>query len=469
MGNAASLFNGNNEPTLHSRLTPNSEQREFLQEHWNQLADHLKEKLKEKYDFPISTWLQGSYKYGTLIKPITLHDSYDVDVGLYFLWNAKQENPPSPKALRDWVQTELLEYEKSITEIKKIESPPKPRCSRVIFKKQFHIDIPVYHLDSELDKRRLACIPSAWENSDPKQIYQWFKTAVPEGSKEQFRRLIRYMKGWASMTFHELKNSKPSSILLTVWCADAFNERKLDQSTYEDDDALAEIIEAIYLRIISDRHVPNPVDRQENLNRISSEAWPVFREKLRFLYEASRAAKVADDEDSAALEWAKGFSYLMPLPEASTTQTDFSENAMVHVPIVLPEIQIAVYSRNPRRLLGTYLNGVENVPKDSDLEFSITNRSQIPLNAIIHWTVRNDGDEAADIGDLGHHRSEVAMFTANEHTAYVGTHFMDCLIERDGAILALRRVPVTIIDSPSKRLQKSKPPYYKQFTNRRRR
>ena len=37
-----------------------------------------------KHGYTISTWLQGSYTYATLIKPVHLGEEYDVDVGLYF-------------------------------------------------------------------------------------------------------------------------------------------------------------------------------------------------------------------------------------------------------------------------------------------------------------------------------------------------------------------------------------------------
>lgn len=45
MGHAALLFNGNAEKTLYRRVTPTPEQRQFLQDQWNALAEHLKAKL----------------------------------------------------------------------------------------------------------------------------------------------------------------------------------------------------------------------------------------------------------------------------------------------------------------------------------------------------------------------------------------------------------------------------------------
>ena len=86
MGRASSLFNGAGEQTLISRVSPTTQQREFLQTRWNELAEHLKVSLKAQHGHPISTWLQGSYKYGTLIKPVHPDEEYDVDMGVYFEW-----------------------------------------------------------------------------------------------------------------------------------------------------------------------------------------------------------------------------------------------------------------------------------------------------------------------------------------------------------------------------------------------
>lgn len=53
MGQASKLFNGNTDQTLIGRVTPTTEQREFLQQQWNDLADHLKQALA-KHGYTIS-------------------------------------------------------------------------------------------------------------------------------------------------------------------------------------------------------------------------------------------------------------------------------------------------------------------------------------------------------------------------------------------------------------------------------
>ena len=125
MGKASKLFSGSAEQTLIGRVTPTTDQREFLQTHWNALAAHLKKQLYEKHDYVISTWLQGSYKYGTLIKPVHAGEEYDVDVGVYFQWSDDVDIEPTPKQLRDWAHQEMVSYGNICSDVR--SRPRHPR------------------------------------------------------------------------------------------------------------------------------------------------------------------------------------------------------------------------------------------------------------------------------------------------------------------------------------------------------
>jgi hypothetical protein len=104
MGLASRLFNGAAEQALYARVTPSPKQVEFLQTQWNELADHLKRELSQRHGYAVSTWLQGSYKYATLIKPVHKGERYDVDLGVYFEWEPREQDiEPTPRQLRDWV------------------------------------------------------------------------------------------------------------------------------------------------------------------------------------------------------------------------------------------------------------------------------------------------------------------------------------------------------------------------------
>lgn len=446
MGKAVRLFNGNAEQTLYSRLTPTQGQLEFLRTQWNSLADHLIAELANKYGYPISTWLQGSYKYGTLIKPVHRGEEYDVDVGVYFKWVRDGNAEPAPEQLRDWVQAELLEYKRLETAVKSVEQPPKERCSRAVYSKQFHIDTPVYHLDPDADLRRLACLSGKWEVSDPKVFHKWFKNAVGDDGREQLRRLVRYLKGWAAVAFEDTKIARPSSILLTVLATEAFNSQLLGLITRDDEDALILVVQRITDRLRGSQVVLNPAEpeKNENLNRIPDEAWDYFFATLEGLNLAATRASDANDEAAAALAWADAFSFLMPLPEAESVEVveEYTGTALMQV----PDIRVDVFKRDPRKLVNSFVNEVPTVPKDCDLVFTITNPHIVPPFATVEWTVRNDGEEAEYLGDLGHRRTGARLLTVDEHTAYAGRQYMDCVIKQSGQVIALRRVPVIIRD-----------------------
>jgi hypothetical protein len=468
MGKASRLFNGTAEQTLHSRITPTSEQREFLQTQWNSLAEHLKAELVG-WGYPISTWLQGSYKYGTLIKPVHKGEEYDVDVGIYFSWDPKAVDvSPTAVQLRTWVQQELLQYKRKNADVKRVEEPAKERCSRAVYSKQFHIDTPTYHLNSDTDARRLACLSGRWEDSDPKALYNWFKTAVGTDNHDLLRRLVRYLKGWAAVAFEEAPSSRPSSIVLTVLAAEAFQAmwgaRFLG---IEDDDALIAVIAAVHKRLSADKRIVNPVDESEDLNRIVDEDWDVFLTRLTLLHDVAQRANEAEDEASAALAWSDSFAFLMPLPE--TDEVEVLDRASGRALMQIPEIQVQVFDFKGGKLLATYMNEVPSIVRDRHMIFTIVNRSIVPDFAMVEWTVRNDGADADALGDLGHRRGGIGFLSVDEHTAYVGKHYMDCVIRCNGSVFSARRVPVFVKAGASQILTQAKRPWARLSTRRGRR
>ena len=112
----------------------------------------------------------------------------------------------------------------------------------------------------------------------------------------------------------------------------------------------------------------------------------------------------------------------------------------------VPDIDIRVYRRNPKKLISQHRNEVPNVAKGCDLIFSIANPHVIPEFATIEWTVRNNGMEADEIGDLGHRRIGMRMLSADEVTKYAGLHYMDCIVRVGGSVYSVRRIPVDVKD-----------------------
>lgn len=470
MGRASSLFNGAGDQTLISRISPTAQQREFLQVSWNGLAEHLKVSLRVKHGYSISTWLQGSYKYGTLIKPVHQSEEYDVDLGVYFEWGKGEDIEPTAGQLRHWVQQELIEYGDQRAEVLRVAEPAKERCSRATYEHHFHIDTPVYHLNSDTDRRRLACLTRGWEASDPKAFYKWFRDAHTGYEREQVRRLIRYLKAWAALSFDDIPESRPTSIFLTVLATEAYPDIGFALLLgVADDDALISIIKTMRGRLNRDRRVQNPATKvEEDLNRMSDEAWAAFLPQLDSLLDVAERAAEATDEGAAALIWSEAFSFLMPLP--SVDEVDLVDERTSRALMQVPDIDIAVYAGSGanRRFVANHRNQVAGVAKGCTLVFTIANPHVVPQFATVEWTVRNKGVEADASSDLGHRKMGMRLLQAEERTSYLGTHHMDCIVRLNGQVYAARRVPVTIRDVEH-HVQAAARPAYTRLSMKRRR
>ncbi len=346
--------------------------------------------------------------------------------------------------------------------------PPKERCSRASFIRQFHIDTPVYHLNTDSDVRRLACLSGTWEHSDPKKLYKWFKDAASGDDRDQLRRLVQYLKSWAAVFFDDAPGSRPSSIFLTVVATEAYQDLWAQRLLgLADDDALLAVIKKMHDRLFNNAEVENPIDKKENLNRMTEESWDGFLPRLAALQDIAERAGGAEDEASAALIWSEAFSFLMPLPE--TDQVEVFDESSGRAVMQLPEVEVKVFTGSPPRLVATHRNEVPGVAKDCALSFTIVNPHVVPEFATVEWTVRNEGQEADQRSDLGHRRIGMHLLSTEEHTAYVGRHFMDCVVRLNGQVFAVRRVPVTIRDVQHVARNPPRPPYTKLRSRFRRR
>jgi len=442
--------------TLHRRIVPTDTQFEQQQARWNELADYLKPNLQKMSGASIRSWLQGSYKFGTQIRPVHKQDEFDIDLGIFFCWAGLPEDGENgPKALKNMVQESLREFVIENDDVIEVVSPPKKRCCRIRFRDDFHIDVPCYHLDEAQDSRSLATENDVWERSDPKAIYTWFKDLFSNYSRDRTRRLIRYMKTWATLKFPEAED-RPSSALLTVLVAEAVASLK-DGLPGSEDEALDEIIRKLSDRVAINQEVKNPVDSTENLAcRMTQEAWKSFSDRLKEFSDISKQAVVAKDELLACSIWSGAFEHLFPLPDAQSL-----EKCETNLPALrsVPEIDVQAVQRNNSNMHYCGVNKIGPIPKDCNIKFRVTNPHAMPTGTQFYWMVRNEGDEAEDANDLGH-RAETGL-TASEHSAYNGFHYMDCTAISSNQVVGVRRVRVTISDRIGPRRNPPKPAWVK--------
>lgn len=434
MGIAASLFFSTNEPAncLDYRIRPSDEQETAQTARWNDLRDFLLGELQNLSGYPMSSWLQGSYKFGTQIRPAKPTQEFDIDLGIYYRWSGEPEDSKYfPEELKGFVQDRLKVYADDSDNDAEEVSQPKERCSRISFKDSFHIDVPTYHLDAAREKRTLATETKGWEESDPKAIYVWWKAKFDDVARPRARRLVRYLKMWAALKFDDAR--RPSSIMLTVLLANALAE--IDTSRLAGDDEFLYACSSQMLKVLKvSLVVRNPVNTDENLNRLDASAAKEFVNSLDSLVSTAARAVVASTVPDSAEIWSEIFEHFFPMTEE--VATDARTGALV-VAQFDPVVKIEVKRGDNRQIV---TNVVGNIPKGCQLTFWLDNAMHLPQGAEVSWTVRNTG-EAESYNDLGHTKRGT---TVVENSMYRGTHFMDVKVRLNGRTIGRRRVPVQI-------------------------
>ena len=434
--------------TLHRRITPTADQFVDQKDRWNDLAEFLIERLATETGLGLRTWLQGSYKFRTQIRPWAAGAEFDIDLGLYYEWpGAPGDGVHEPEELKALVQAALQEYladdENDAIEV----TDAKERCCRIRFEGDFHIDLPCYHLDPDADARSLATETNGWEESDPKAIYEWFKNCQDDVLRKRLRRIVRYLKMWVRLRSED-EEERPSSILLTVLAADAFED--LDESVIDDDDTLEQLATLIADRLDEEAAVENPANITEDLNRLDANATIALIKNLRALADIGKRARQSGDIAAAAEIWAEAFDHFFPMPEDTEEGTQaLAESALQNSKTALavfsfmPDVTVTAVSKTNKHVAPIKgFNAIQSIPKECDITFRVANPQLLPAGATLKWTVRNHGPEAAAENDLGHVAGHALEVTRG--STYNGDHSMDLSVFVGGKPVGRRRIFVKI-------------------------
>jgi hypothetical protein len=203
------------------------------------IIDNLKNGLKTH--IPINTptftpFIQGSYGLATGVEPLPQED-YDIDVCIIFNFS---KNDYTPVEIKYWVCAALTKGARTV-EMKK-------PCVRVQYhlnkEKLFHVDLAIYSLDKDnfgIETTHIAkgLITSPkdkkiWELSEPGKLKELLKSKCANNlDREQFRRIIRYLKRWKDCNFCSAGTERPTGIALTACCYQLFEaEKYYDYNSY---------------------------------------------------------------------------------------------------------------------------------------------------------------------------------------------------------------------------------------------
>lgn len=230
MANLQTQFN-----KFHEKIKIDFEGNKPLRDKRDIILNALRIGIKKKFpnNTPtFDTFNQGSYDIGTGVDPLVGCD-YDIDVGLVFNL-AKEKN--DPLGLKQLV-FEILDatYSRKVA-IKK-------SCVRVQYHQAgeiaYHVDLAIYAKGSSMwggfndelyiAKGKLNSSPSEkiWEVSEPHRLKELMKSRISnDADREQFRRVIRYLKRWKDYNSYLQGNGKPTGIALTACCYNRFSAEK---------------------------------------------------------------------------------------------------------------------------------------------------------------------------------------------------------------------------------------------------
>lgn len=188
----------------------------------------LRKKIKDHFaakhpEYVPKFRIQGSYILGTMIR--TKDDTCDLDNGIYFF--------PKPKVSGTILQGWIWDAVEDATTQK---PDHRKKCIRVIYKNDYHIDLPVYYKlceNNDAEKPHVAVKDGEWLLSDPKEFQAWFnKQKDKEG---QLKKIVRYLKAWCD----KMNKKMPNGLAMTVLAEGniVYNER--------DDISLRDTLQAI--------------------------------------------------------------------------------------------------------------------------------------------------------------------------------------------------------------------------------
>ncbi len=159
-------------------------------------------------------FIQGSYKTKTLID--NNGGKCDVDLGIVF--------PGKPQIklsrLKNHLKNALISHtSKGVS--------ANGNCISVNYVRDFHIDLPVFY---QQDNQIYFGSKSGWTISDPKGFAEWFK--IESRKNPQFKRIVRYLKAWASLKQYKTRIKMPSGLVLTIWARTFYIKSKYDDVSF---------------------------------------------------------------------------------------------------------------------------------------------------------------------------------------------------------------------------------------------
>lgn len=409
-------------------------------------------------------YIQGSFKLGTAIKPLTEEGSYDIDIVCTF--DKLQKNEISQSELKN-ITGEVIKGYVTSNNMKNDPNDGK-RCWTITYvdENNFHVDILPSLLNGELKEIAITDkvnpdynkISNNWEISNPKAYCEWFKSISKYREyRQQFalansknieeipyyrvktplQRVVQLLKRHAEVMFENNMELKPSSIIITTLVAKAYDKMNKQEQNFIG--IMKNIINQLEHEINYTNEKPcvlNPIDENENL----SSKWEDENYYLEFQnwikqlkFDFAVTHSIGNEKEE--------FNLIKRSMHKQNFPTEI-EQSMILLPYHLKpkwemslwkkvEIKTTIYQKG---FLPKQLTSGESISKGINIKFEAISENIKLYN--IYWQVTNTGFEAQQANQLrgDFYNSELieGKRVRKECTYYTGKHYVEAFLVKDG-------------------------------------
>ncbi|WP_193509618.1 cyclic GMP-AMP synthase DncV-like nucleotidyltransferase [Cryobacterium sp. BB736] len=397
---------------------------------------------------------QGSYAHRTIINPVSAGDGFDADVLLELTevdgWGADSYVEELYKRFR-----ESGTYREKVTR--------RSRCVTLNYSGEFHMDVVPY-LARAGEKYITNRNTNQFERTNPEGFNDWLdeRNRITSGRLVKVIRLAKFLR--------DLKNTfSVPSVILTILLGERVSDAALwaDPERYKDlPTALVNLFEDLDEYLQSNELMPNiddPSCEGETFNhRWDQDLYANFRNWIHTYTLWIREAYDDPEREESYVKWRRVFGSDFGTHASETaisasaahrlrsdvTDTNEDIHARWGIPVrINPQVGVRVVGRvrgnGIRRPYDLPSRG-NVVERRQGVDFRVESCTvQEPYE--LYWKVRNTGKDAMDANQIrGQVERDQGSLTRYETTKYVGRHYVEVYVVKEGVCVARDRQPVIV-------------------------
>lgn|GEM_PF-189371 len=365
---------------------------------------------------------QGSFMMNTIIEP--LDGEFDIDDGIYF--KVEVEPLQSISSFHRWICEAIDGHTKQ-------EPIDKQTCVRLVYARQYHLDLPIYYL-IEGQTPYLAHKGQGWIKSDPREFIKWFNGKADEDG--QLKRIVRYLKAWGDYR----KGNLPSGLIFSILAA---NNIVFDE---QDDIAFCQTLVSIksQLELNFACYRPTTPAYENLLEDYSKTKKDYFLGQLgSFIQSAEKALSDKSSQKDACKAWQSHFGKdRFPFESEEFIEDYHQVNIRYELKI---DCLVSQKGFRTHSLIQMIFNKLPLL-RNNTLKFYIED-CDVPKPFQVKWKVRNVGKQAIRRNQI---RGQILNDGGNhqriESSDFYGSHFVECYLIKDNVCVARSRIDVPISD-----------------------